>query len=409
MSIAAAERSEWKVLSLVGAAHFASHVYYLLLPPLFPLLKDEFDASYTELGLALAAYGLASSIGQTPVGFAVDRIGGRTLLALGLFVQGATAVAVAFVDAYWMIVVLFGVAGLANTVFHPADYAILSASIRPTRLGRAFSVHNLTGNIGSAVTAPAMIALTALWDWRAAIAFFGLLSIALAALLQWQRGALAEESAANGDGAAAGAAAPAIRGIALLLSGPILTAFAFCVLTSIGFGAIYTYVVAAVVAANKVPLVTANAVLTGFLAGSAAGIFIAGFLVDRVRSPDRLVIVSTALAAAALTVIGFAPHPVAFVLAAVAFVGCCSGVVQPARDLLIRQVTPAGTTGAVFGFLSTGFAIGGAVTPLVFGWILDRGEPHWLYWLAAAFFLGSVVAVSGIRRREPVVPAPAVR
>ncbi len=403
MTTAAADRPEWKVLSLIGAAHLVSHVYYLLLPPLFPLLKDEFDASYTELGLALAAYALASSIGQTPVGFLVDRIGGRTLLAAGVLVQGLAALAVAFADAYWIIVALFGVAGLANTVYHPADYAILSASIARARLGRAFSLHNLTGNIGSAVTPPAMIALTALWNWRAAVAAIGLLSILLAIILHWQRDALAEEQV-DDDNAPAAADSNENRGLALLVSPPILTAFAFCVLTSIAFSAISTYVVATVVEVHRVPLAAANAVLTGFLVGSAAGIVIAGFFVDRARSPAWLAIVSTALSGVVLALVGFLAPTIAVLVVAMVLIGCCAGIVQPARDLLVRHVTPAGATGAVFGFLSTGFAIGGAVTPIIFGWVLDRGDPSWLYWLAAGFLLASLPTIGGIRRR---VNAPA--
>jgi len=403
MSTAAADRPEWKVLSLIGAAHLVSHVYFLLLPPLFPLLKDEFAATYTELGLALAAYALASSVGQTPVGFLVDRIGGRALLAGGVLVQGLTALAVAFADTYWVIVALFGVAGLASTVYHPADYAILSASIPRARLGRAFSVHNLTGNIGSAVTPPTMIALTALWNWRAAIAAIGLLSILLALVLHWQRDALAEEQV-DADETPGAAGHGEARGLALLVSPPILTAFAFCVLSSIAFSAISTYVVAAVVEMHRVPLAAANAVLTGFLAGSAAGILIAGFFVDRARNPAWLAMVSTALSAIILTAVGFAAPSIAGLLAAIALIGACAGVVQPARDLLVRHVTPAGATGAVFGFLSTGFAIGSAVTPIVFGWVLDHGDPRWLYWLAAGFLLVSLPTLGGIRRR---VNAPA--
>ncbi len=143
-------------------------------------------------------------------------------------------------------------------------------------------MHNLTGNIGSAVTPPAMIALTALWNWRAAVAAIGLLSILLAIVLHWQRDALAEEQV-DDDNAPAAADLDAGRGLALLVSPPILTAFAFCVLSSIAFSAISTYVVAAVVEVHRVPLAAANAVLTGFLVGSAAGIVIAGFFVDRVR------------------------------------------------------------------------------------------------------------------------------
>ena len=110
-----------RVLSLVGTAHFMSHVYYLALPPLFPLLVKEFDTSYTALGFLLTAFALATSLAATPIGFVVDRPGGRRVLIWGLALQAVATGAVAFTSSYWALVVLFAVAGLAFSVYHPAD------------------------------------------------------------------------------------------------------------------------------------------------------------------------------------------------------------------------------------------------------------------------------------------------
>jgi FSR family fosmidomycin resistance protein-like MFS transporter len=158
-----------RVIGLVSGGHFFSHFYFLVLPPLFPLLKAEFGVSYASLGLFLTAASLATMICQTPVGFLVDRFGARWILLGGLLLHSVAITAIGFTSSYWAILVLFMVAGVANTVYHPADYAILNARVTPHRLGRAFSIHTFSGNIAWAIAPAAMVSLTALWDWRTAV------------------------------------------------------------------------------------------------------------------------------------------------------------------------------------------------------------------------------------------------
>ena len=391
-----ADRRELKVLGLIGSGHLLSHVHILLLPPLFPLLKEEFGVSYTELGVVAAAFSLANSIGQIPMGFVVDRIGGRNLLVAGLLLQGCAAAAMAFVDTYWMLVVLSALSGLANTVFHPADYAILSASIPHGRLGRAFSMHGLSGNIGAAVTPPVVLALTALWNWRVALMAAGLLSALVALLIAWQRESLIEERAETDPRGDDGE--PVGQGVALLLSGPILMAFLFFLLSSIGVSAIQTQLVAAVASMHDSTLEAAGSVLTGFLVGSAGGIFVAGFLLDRSKRPDSIATVAFLVAAGLMLLAGSASMPIVLLTLLLTATGVCAGVVQPTRDLMVRHITPAGSSGKVFGFLSTAYSVGGVATPVIFGWILDNAGARWMFWLIAAFMLASILTVSRLRR-----------
>jgi len=396
-------RRELKVLGLIGSAHMLSHVQILLLPPLFPLLKEEFGVSYAALGVVAAAFSLAASLGQVPMGFLVDRIGGRNLLVAGLLLQGCAAFAMAFANSYWMLVALSAVTGLAATVFHPANFAILSASIPQGRLGRAFSMHSLCGNLGGALTPPVVIALTVLWDWRVAVAAAGVLSVMVAVLIAWQRGALAEERVENDDGSRRDDNVG--QGIALLLSGPILMAFLFFLLSSIGVSAIQTLVVAAVASTHDTTLAAASGVLTGFLIGAATGIFIAGFLLDRNKRPDSIATVAFLCAAVLMVLAGSASMPIAMLTLLLTVTGVCSGIVQPTRDLMVRQITPTGATGKVFGFLSTAFSVGGVVTPVIFGWILDNAGARWMFWLIAAFMLASILTVIRVGQSRPVSTA----
>ena len=149
--LSATFRRDSKVIALVCVPHMLSHAYFLVMPPLFPLLKAAFGVSYTELGFALSVFGLAAGLGQIPVGFLVDRIGGRVLLIAGMALQGTAIALIGVSGPFWQLVVLCGLAGAAHTVYHPADYAILTATVEPGRLGRAYGIHSFTGTLGFAI------------------------------------------------------------------------------------------------------------------------------------------------------------------------------------------------------------------------------------------------------------------
>ncbi len=391
MSLLSFSPTEGRALGVVGAGHLMSHFYFLVLPPLYPVLKEEFGVSYAELGLTATAFAIATGLAQTPVGFLVDRIGGRRLLVGGLIAMGLAIAAIGFTSSFWAVVLFYGLAGLANTVFHPANYAILSASIPRERIGRAFSIHTFVGHIGWAIAPGVVVALTALWGWRTAMVVTGLASVAIAAMIEWQRAALREERASV---AATGADSPSIReGIALLLSPAILLAFVFFAMIAMGFGALRQFAVSALVVGWDLSLTTANAVLSGFLVGSPIGILIGGLYVDRMKHPAFLAAAGFIVGAAATLAIGSLPLPIAALTMTLAAAGLCAGIVQPARDLMLRRMTPEGSAGKVFGFATTGLGFGGAIMPPLFGWVLDQGDSRWVFWLAAVFLLASLATV----------------
>jgi MFS family permease len=400
-AVLATNRRDVKVIGLISGAHLFSHAYTIILAPLYPILKDEFGVSYAALGFVMTAFSIASGIGQTPVGFLVDRIGGRGLLIWGLILMAASIGAVGFVHSYWAVLALFVVAGIANTVFHPADYAILSASVDRSRLGRAFGIHTFAGNIGWAVMPTVMIVLTAWFDWRTAVILIGVAGI-LCALLLWSQSSILHDeksSDARPARAAASAEAPSAKsGVALLLSPPILLAFTFFLLISAGTGGLRAFLVAALVAMEQTPLAVANGALTGFLLGGAIGILVGGVVADRFGKPERTAVLGFVLTAGCIALAGMPSLPFLVMVGVLAAAGFFSGMVQPNRDILVRNVTPEGQAGKVFGFVSTGLSIGGAIIPPVFGWIMDNADPRWVFWIAAAMVLVNVLTVGGLAR-----------
>ena len=392
-----------RVISLVGVAHLMSHVYQLALPPLFPLLARDFEVSYTALGLLVSVFSVAAVLGQVPMGFVVDRIGGGRVLIAGLFVQAAAIAAVAAVPSYWVLVLVIAVAGLAHSVYHPADYAILSRAVPEGRLGRAYTFHSFSGNIGTAAAPMAMVGLAAFWDWRGACLLVGLAGIAVALGLIPFGGLLRGEDAKHG-GAAPAASGPvpgtSLRaGVALLLSVPILLCFFFFVILNTAFVGVRVFAPSALVEMYAVPLATANGALTGFIVGSAVGILAGGVLADRLGARSLTAVIGLIGAGVLLIVLGEVSLPVAAVVGLLTLAGFLRGIVQGTRDLMVYAATPAGAHGKVFAFVSTGGHVGTAIMPLVFGWILDAGEPRLTFLIAGILALAALATFVTVRRR----------
>jgi FSR family fosmidomycin resistance protein-like MFS transporter len=387
-----------RIVGAVSAAHFVSHYYIILLAPLLPFVRADYGVSYTEIGFAFAAFNIVSAALQTPAGFLVDWLGARILLIGGLIV-GASAFTVAgLTHSFWLMVAMFALAGVGNTVYHPADYAILSHRVPSDRIGQAFSVHTFAGMLGSAVAPASLLMMQSLWGWRGAFVGAGVLGFAVAALLMAMRDS-AEITAAPAPPPARDKRDAAPVGWRLLLSPAILLNLLFFVLLAMMSGGMYNYSVVAFGALYGTPVTTANAALTGNLLLSSIGVLIGGVLVG--RTTRHGLVAATGLAGIALFIALVAEIDVGSLalVAAMSAAGLCSGVIMPSRDMIVREVTPPGSFGKVFGFVTTGFNIGGIISPLIFGAIMDHGSPRLVFLAVAAFSLLAIVTVVTRPRR----------
>jgi MFS transporter, FSR family, fosmidomycin resistance protein len=395
-TVGIARPSYFRVVGAVSAAHFVSHYYIILLAPLLPFVRDAYDVSYTEIGLAFAAFNIVSAVGQTPAGFLVDRIGARALLVAGLLTGAGAFILAGVIDSFWMLVAMFALAGVGNTVYHPADYALLSQHVPSDRIGQAFSFHTFAGMLGSAVAPATLLIMQSQWGWRGAFVGAGMLGIATAAVLL----AMRENSAVQPKPAVSRTGADdATSGWRLLLSAQILlNLFFFALLAMISAG-LYNYSVVALGALYGTPVTTANAVLSGNLLLSAIGVLLGGVLVG--RTTRHAVVATIGLAAMALFTVLIAEVDLSALalIAAMSLIGLFSGVIMPSRDMIVREITPPGSFGKVFGFVTTGFNIGGIVAPLIFGAIMDHGNPQLVFLAVAAFCVIAVLTV-GVRPRR---------
>jgi MFS transporter, FSR family, fosmidomycin resistance protein len=401
-SRAARRGGEERVMGLVGAAHFASHYFILLLPPLFPFLRKEYDVSYTDLGLALAAFNIVSAVFQTPAGFFTDRIGAHTILVSGLLCSGLSLGLAGVVPWFWFVVAMFGVAGLGNTVYHPADYAILSHHISTQRIGSAYSIHTFAGMLGAAV-APGSLLLIEHWlSWRWAFGSATLLGGAVAAALMLQRKVLLVSPERSPQVARSGRVDHSKW--RLLMSPPLLRNLLLFVMLALIGGGLQNYSVVALVAARATALPVADAALTGYLLLTALGVLLGGLVAARTSRHDTVAAAGLVAVAAAVAPIAFVDAHPTILIALMAIAGLFSGLIMPSRDMIVRAKTPPGAFGTVFGFVTTGFNIGGIVAPLLFGWIMDHGYARAIFLLSAGFCLLSIVVLvagrSGEREKE---------
>jgi MFS family permease len=162
----------FRTLSLISTAHWVSHFHMLVLPMLFPFLRAQLGVGYIELGFALTVFAVVSGLTQVPLGYIVDHVGARKILLAGLCLGGVALIMLGLHLSYTWLVASAGLLGVANSVYHPANYAILSAHMDDARMGRAFSVHTFAGFLGGAV-APAIMAALVTW-----IGGFGALIVA---------------------------------------------------------------------------------------------------------------------------------------------------------------------------------------------------------------------------------------
>ncbi|MEY2891017.1 MAG: hypothetical protein RJA98_925 [Pseudomonadota bacterium] len=382
-------RQDARTIGLIGLAHGSSHFFHLLLPPLFPLFIAEFGLSYSQLGLLITLFFVISGTGQALSGFVVDKVGARPVLFAALCSFVLAAVATASARSYDGLLVAAALAGLGNAPFHPADFTILNKRVSPQRLGHAFSVHGISGNLGWAAAPLFLTGLTqALGSWRLAALAAGAWALAVLLILVWNRDALDDRAGAAEvlPGAARVGAQPAEHPMAFLKLPSVWMCFSFFFWTTCALSAIQGFAGPALHTLYGLKLELTAFIVTGFMLCGAVGMVIGGFWVGRAERLEKLIAGCLLAASAALALVGsgWLPGWLAFGVAAAAGFGV--GLAGPSRDLLIKRAAPPGATGRVYGTVYSGLDVGFAVAAPVFGALMDAQRP-------GAVFLGSALAL----------------
>lgn len=394
-----------KVVSLISLGHGLNHMFNMIVPPLAITWTKDFGIGYAEVGAVMAAAAITSASAVLPVGFLVDRMPARNVLIAGMTLISLAVIGLGLSETYWQLLAFAVLLGLGNTVFHPCDYSILSATAPKAWLGRAFSVHTFAGYVGFALTPLIISGALLWWNWRGALILLGILGLAMAVAFWFNRHDLRDDRDLAMQQGVERQRPSILDGLKLLLSLPLLMCFAFFLLVTIAMWGFDSFLPAALFEHHGMPEVVGNYALSVFFAATAAGILIGGQIADRTSRHGVVAAVGFGIAALAILLIGELAIGQAMLFVLIAIGGVGAGIVTPNRDLIVRQVTPPGQIGKVFAFMTVAMDSGSTIAPPAFGLLMDHDGAAWLFRISAVLLLLAILTVTATRhvhgRMEP--------
>ena len=395
-------RRDIATISLIGLAHGCSHFFHMLLPPLFPVFIREFGLSYAELGLLVSTFFVISGLGQAMAGFLVDRTGARPVLfaALSCFVLASLAAGLA--TGFGGLLLAAALAGLGNAPFHPVDFTILNKRVSPARLGHAFSVHGITGNLGWALAPVYLIGLAQLsGNWRYAYLGTALAALAVIALLWFKRAAIDDSQGSWAHDKAGATPVKDEHPMAFLRLPSVWLCFSFFFFGTTALTAIQSFASPALSQLYGLAPEATAFVVTGYMLCGAVGMVIGGFWVARSASLERNIAIALALGAALLALAASGWVPPMLAATVVALAGFGTGLAGPSRDMLIKRAAPPGATGRVYGTVYSGLDLGFALAAPIFGAMMDKGHPGAVFMGAALALLLAIAAANLVHLARP--------
>lgn len=356
-----------KIIALVGLAHSSSHFSHLILPLMFPVFIKAFGLSYSALGFVMSVFFFISGVGQAGSGFVVDKVGARPVMFVSLLILAAGCFWTSNAQGYQDLIIVAILLGLGNCSFHPMDYTILNQRVSAKRIGYAYSAHGLTGNLGWAVAPVFMVGITQISNWQTAFFCAGLVFLVIAGVLIVYKESILTQPQIKPKIAETG------EHTSILKLPMVWWCFSFFFFSTISLAVVQNYSVIILQSLYSVSLQSATMTLTSYMLCAAAGMLSGGFVAAKWPTQSDQV-VATCMAVAALLIALCASTWLSGLWAMVflAATGFALGIGGPSRDMMIRNATPKGATGRVYGVVYSGLDAGFAVAPTLFGYFMDH-------------------------------------
>ncbi|WP_227379182.1 MFS transporter [Haladaptatus halobius] len=391
---------------LITVAHAVNEFYSVALPPILPLLVNDFAISYGEAGALLTVFFATYSIFQLPAGVLADRIGQRWLLAAGMIVLATGVLVAAGAQNYGTLVIAEIIAGVGGSTYHPAGMSLISDLESGDTEGKAMGIHGLGGVVGTAL-APALVGgLAALVDWRLALTVSAAVGIVYALIfltLFHDIDSTESTPVIESDGGTdpngisektTGDSPSRWSNPTALISVPLERWVAVLFLANLAIatelGAVRTFITSYLVEHIGLTATIANGIFFIMLVGAGISSLGAGTLADAV---DRRMLgfvamaISTVILGATVLV---PPIPIALFIWFF-LLGIVMWAALPTMNAITSEYSERSFSGSLFGVMLTAGSLGGAVGPLLFGIVAER------FGMGAAFpFVASVSAVGAI-------------
>jgi MFS family permease len=356
---------------------------------MFPWLKDAFALSYAELGLLMSIFFVVSCMVQASSGFLVDRIGARPVLFAGVGLLAFAALIYSQSNGYLMLMVGAVIAGCGNGIFHPVDYTLINHKVSPANLPYAYSMHGVTGYLGWAAAPAFMVGIAQLSDWRIAFLSAAALEAFILLILWLSRSQLIDNVKERHENTQASAQASNPGGnpesaFAFLRLPAVWLCWIFFFFSMASTSSLQSFSPSALFKIYALPVNVGNYFLTLLALGSAVGVLLGGYLAAKLQAPEKIVSACLSLTIAMCLLLATGLISIDLIPVIFCVLGFGYGVVAPSRDLLVKQATPKGVAGRVYGIVYSGIDLGAAVGPFIFGFFMDAGLPK-------ALFLGIVL------------------
>ena len=389
-----------KVIAVVAAAHAASHFFQLALAPLFPLISVSLGVSYSMLGVVVMVFYAASAVLQPLAGFVVDRVGGRAVLAAGVALMALGVGVMSLADGPVLLAAGALAMGVGNSVFHPADFAILNGRVSQPRLAYAFSFHGVAGQLGFAAAPVLTAAVASAYGWRAALVAAAAVGAAVLALVLANSRLLYVARLQQRR-------QPMVHDARVLVSAPVLICFAFFAIWGASYVGLANFGITAMQLQFGLSTALASAALSAYMLGNAGGMLVGGVVAARLPRRDLIALCGVLVAALCVLPVAAGAVPAVALPLVLGMTGFFAGLTYPSRDLIVREATPPGATGRVYGFVYSGLDVGSLAMPVLYGMLIDGGLPQGVFYVIFACMLLAAATVLQLRRprRAPALHA----